>query len=86
MNSSGRPRTAVQDAASREGCKTPIAAGQPAHTQFNRSTAQQADQRGFPQDDKLYQIALRTDQDLRHLCMELHYLSCKSGVGREKKD
>ena len=49
-------------------------------------TAQQADQRGFPQDDKLYQIALRTDQDLRHLCMELHYLSCKSGVGREKKE
>jgi hypothetical protein len=47
---------------------------------------QRMNQRGFPPDDKLYQITLHTYQDLHHLCMELHYLSCKSGVGREKKD
>ena len=46
---------------------------------------QRMNQRRFPQDDKLYQIAVRTYQDLQHLCME-HYLSCKSGVGREEKD
>jgi hypothetical protein len=47
---------------------------------------QRMNQRGFPPDDKLYQIALRTYNDLHHLCMELHCLSCKSGLGRGKKD
>src|SRR5262249_58081425 len=47
---------------------------------------QRMNQRGFPPDDKLYQITLRTYQDFHHLCMELHYLSCRCGVGRESKE
>ena len=47
---------------------------------------QRMNQRGFPQDDTLYQTVLRTYNDLHHLCMELQYLSCKPGVGREEKD
>jgi hypothetical protein len=36
---------------------------------------------GFPPDDPLYRSARRAYDSVCSLCMELHYLGCKSGVG-----
>jgi hypothetical protein len=44
------------------------------------------EQRGFPPDDKLYQAAFRTYNELHTLCMKLHYLSCPSGVGMGQRE
>jgi hypothetical protein len=44
------------------------------------------EQAGFPPDDHLFQTTKRAYDAICTLCMELHYLSCKSGVGRAPKD
>jgi hypothetical protein len=44
------------------------------------------EQTGFPPDDHLYQTTKRAYDAVCTLCMELHYLSCKSGVARPPKD
>jgi len=37
---------------------------------------------GFPPSDPLYQSTKKAYDAVCSLCMDLHYLSCKSGVGR----
>jgi len=37
---------------------------------------------GFTQDDLLYQLVSQSYDAIQALFMQLHYLSCKSGVGR----
>jgi hypothetical protein len=37
---------------------------------------------GFTQDDLLYQLVSQSYYAMQALSMQLHYLSCKSGVGR----
>jgi len=37
---------------------------------------------GFIQDDLLYQLVSQAYDTIQVLSMQLHYLSCKSGVGR----
>ena len=37
---------------------------------------------GFTQDDLLYQLVSQSYDTMQALFMQLHYLSCKSGVGR----
>ena len=37
---------------------------------------------GFIQDDLLYQLVSQAYDTIQALSMQLHYLSCKSGVGR----
>jgi hypothetical protein len=41
------------------------------------------ERRGFPGTDILYQLVRRVEDDLQALFVELHYLSCASGVGRK---
>lgn len=36
---------------------------------------------GFPASDELFQATRRAYDAAQELCMKLHYLSCKSGVG-----
>ncbi len=36
---------------------------------------------GFPATDELFQATRRAYDAVQELCMKLHYLSCKSGVG-----
>ncbi len=38
---------------------------------------------GFPQNDPLFALTVRARHDMQMLLMELHYLSCESGVGRK---
>ena len=38
--------------------------------------------RRFPQNDKLVVLTRRSYEALHALCVELHYLSCGSGIGR----
>jgi len=38
---------------------------------------------GFPQTDELFQATKRAYDAAQDLCMKLHYLSCKSGVGSQ---
>jgi hypothetical protein len=44
------------------------------------------EKRGFPPNDRLYQHAKRAYDAVCSLGVELHYLSCKSGVGKNTKD
>jgi hypothetical protein len=37
---------------------------------------------GFPPDDRLYMAAVKAQTSLQTLLVELHYLSCGSGIGR----
>ena len=39
---------------------------------------------GFLPNDKLYQLVTRAYDDLHHLCVELHYMSCSGGVGKRR--
>jgi hypothetical protein len=41
---------------------------------------------GFPQTDELFQATQRAYDAAQELCMKLHYLSCKSGVGSQTRD
>jgi hypothetical protein len=41
------------------------------------------EKRGFPPNDKLLRLTANAFDSLHSLCIELHYMSCKSGVGRE---
>jgi hypothetical protein len=40
---------------------------------------------GFPPDDELYQLAKKAHDAVHSLRVEMHYRSCKSGVGRPEK-
>lgn len=44
------------------------------------------DKTGWPPDDKLRQLVSRAWEAVHALRIETHYLSCKSGVGRERRD
>jgi hypothetical protein len=44
------------------------------------------DRRGFPLSDELLLATDRAYDEARGLVMTLHYLSCKSGVGRPAKE
>jgi hypothetical protein len=41
---------------------------------------------GFPQSDELLQATRRAYDAAQELCMKLHYLSCKSGVGAQTRN
>ena len=42
---------------------------------------------GFPPDDRLYVATVKAQHAMQDLLVELHYLSCEGGVGREgRKD
>jgi len=43
------------------------------------------DKTGFTPDDKLRGLTSQAYNALHHLCVELHYLSCSGGVGRQAK-
>jgi hypothetical protein len=47
---------------------------------------QRIERRGFPPDDKLFQLASAAYDRMHHLWGDLHYRSCRSGVGRARKD
>jgi hypothetical protein len=40
------------------------------------------EKRGFLPSDRLFQLVQQAEKDLQALFMELHYLSCSSGVGK----
>jgi hypothetical protein len=40
---------------------------------------------GFPPDDELYLLTVEAHRSMQDLLMELHYMSCESGVGRAPK-
>ena len=42
------------------------------------------EKRAFPKDDELYRLVARTHDDLHHLSVTLHYLTC-DGVGRQSR-
>jgi hypothetical protein len=44
------------------------------------------EKRGFPPSDRLYQHTKKAYDAVCSLCVELHYRSCESGVGRPRKD
>jgi hypothetical protein len=41
---------------------------------------------GFPPSDELFQATRRAYDAPQELCMKLHYLSCKSGVGTQTRN
>ncbi len=43
-------------------------------------------ERGFEADDELLALVTKADNAVDRLSIELHYRSCKSGVGRKAKD
>jgi hypothetical protein len=45
---------------------------------------QRMDKRGFSPSDPLYQLVVNAYDALHPLTVELHYLSCKEGVGRSQ--
>jgi hypothetical protein len=52
---------------------------------YLRRVVARMEKRGFPPDDRLYQHAKRAYDAVCSLGVELHYLSCKSGVGKRPK-
>jgi len=44
------------------------------------------DKLAFPHDDMLYRHVVEAQHRMQGLCMELHYLSCRSGVGRVPRE
>src|SRR5436309_1144254 len=48
--------------------------------------AQRMQKQGFPDNDKLYRLTVKSYEALHQLCVETHYLSCQSGVGQPDKD
>ena len=40
------------------------------------------EQRHFPSDDRLYRMIVEARDKMHSLTVELHYMSCKGGVGR----
>jgi hypothetical protein len=44
------------------------------------------ERRGFPPDDKLLRLTENAFNALHALAIELHYMSCASGVGRAPKN
>jgi hypothetical protein len=47
-------------------------------------TLARMDKRGFPLDDMLFRHVVEAQHRMQGLCMELHYLGCKSGVGKPR--
>ena len=43
------------------------------------------DAQRFPASDRLYQEALKAQNAVQNLAMELHYMSCGNGVGRKPR-
>ena len=43
------------------------------------------ERRGFPPNDKLLKLTIAAYNAIHSLTVELHYMSCESGVGRETK-
>jgi hypothetical protein len=46
---------------------------------------QRMDRRGFPPDDRLFQLATQAQDRMQHLWITLHSMSIKQGVGRKPK-
>jgi hypothetical protein len=44
------------------------------------------EKRGFPSNDRLYEHAKKAYDSVTSLGVELYYLSCKSGVGRDSRE
>ena len=43
------------------------------------------EKRGFSPDDRLLQLVTQAQAVMQDLSMELHYVSCKRGVGRKAR-
>ena len=43
------------------------------------------EKRGFPQDERLMVLVAQAEAVMQDLSMELHYVSCKWGVGRKAR-
>jgi hypothetical protein len=43
------------------------------------------ERRGFPANDKLFKLTVAAYNAIHSLYIELHYMACASGVGRETK-
>jgi hypothetical protein len=44
------------------------------------------ERRKFPRDDRVYVVVRETFDRLQELTMAMHYLTCKSGVGRPPRE
>ena len=55
------------------------------HVRYLHKLITRMDRRGFPLDDELYQAVLKAYDAMRSVYTTLHYLSCKSGVGRKRE-
>ena len=52
-------------------------------TGYLTRVVQRMEKIGFPVDDMLYRHAVEAQHRMPGLCMELHYLGCRNGVGRK---
>jgi hypothetical protein len=52
----------------------------PAHGYLTR-LVRRMERRGFPPDDRLFQLAREAQDRMQHLWITLHYMSIKRGVG-----
>jgi len=56
------------------------------HVRYLYKMQTRMEKTGFPQSDELFQATRRAYDAAQDLCMKLHYLSCKSGVGIQSRD
>ena len=56
------------------------------HANYLFRLKRRMEQTGFPPGDPLYKLACDAYDALRTLRIEVHYLSCQSGVGRPPRE
>jgi N-methylhydantoinase A/oxoprolinase/acetone carboxylase beta subunit len=69
---------------SREQAATLLASIRPMLRYLNR-LQERMQKRGFPPHDTLYRLVLEARDRIRHLSVDLHYLSCDGGVGEPRR-
>jgi hypothetical protein len=55
-------------------------------TNYLSRVVKRMERTGFPPNDPLFKSARRAYDAVCTFCMDLHYLSCKSGVGKSARD
>jgi len=56
------------------------------HVRYLYKLQTRMEKTGFPASDELFQATRRAYDAVQDLCMKLHYLSCKSGVGTKTRN
>jgi hypothetical protein len=56
------------------------------HVRYLYKLQTRMERTGFPASDELFQATQRAYDAVQELCMKLHYLSCKSGVGSKTRN